>query len=185
MRNLFLIAAAVILLGSGSCFAQVASNSSVIATSPSGVANPLPPVGSTASPLGTIRLNPGALMPTSPTALGSITACPTTGIASLPPTADLGGSAGSPFGTSAISGTCGAPFSPTSPAAPTGSAFSDGAIPLEATEAGGSGLSPLVAVPPPASSAPACSDLTIGQAPNLPSAYDSTGATDAPSVPGC
>ena len=60
---------------------------------------------------------------------------------------DVTTNAAAGFGTSEMSGTCN-PGSPASrPEILTGSEFSDGAVPLIATEAGGLGLSPLIAVP--------------------------------------
>jgi hypothetical protein len=69
--------------------------------------------------------------------------------------------------------------SPTAPAQPAalgipaslapgvGTAFSDAAIPLEATEAGGTaGLSPLISVPPPAISSSGCTGVSTMPAPS-------------------
>ena len=51
--------------------------------------------------------------------------------------------------------------------------FSDGAIPLDATEAGGTGMSPLFAVPPPAPSTASCGNgLTTPDTPGLPTPSD-------------
>jgi len=64
----------------------------------------------------------------------------------------------SPFGTSTMSGIC-SPTTSAQPATPEipassapglGAAYSDAAIPLQATEAGAAGLSPLISVPAPA-----------------------------------
>src|SRR5208282_1296389 len=111
--------------------------------------------------------------------MASSTADSSMDVGGLPGTT-TGTSAIAPFGTSALAGTCSpstpafAPgFSnaapPPSPGTITGSAFSDGAIPLDATEAGGAGLSPMIAVPDAATSGTSCNGgSTIIESPSLP-----------------
>jgi hypothetical protein len=108
-----------------------------------------------------------------------------------------GTSAIAPFGTSALAGTCSPstptiapgfsnPAPPPSPGTITGSAFSDGALPLDVTEAGGAGLSPMIAVPDPATSATSCNGgSTMMATPSLPTLFDNAGATGMSSQFGC
>ena len=187
MRYLYLTTLALVLLGSATSFAQVASSFGNTTTTTVPVATSTSSVPTPGTPLGAIQLNLGT--PISASGLGSISTCPATGITStasnFPVDAtDPTGAGASQFGTSAMS--CGTPSPPSGPGIVTGSAFSDGAIPLGATEAGGSGMSPLVAVPPPAVSAASCSGgLTMLEAPSLPTPYDSAGAAGASSSSGC
>ena len=75
---------------------------------------------------------------------------------------------------------------PPSPGTITGSAFSDGALPLDVTEAGGAGLSPIIAVPDPATSATSCNGgSTMMATPSLPTLFDNAGATSISSPYGC
>jgi hypothetical protein len=60
------------------------------------------------------------------------------------------------FGTSAMSGNCNPSSPASSPGIISGPEFDDGAVPLSATEAGGLGQSPVIAVPPPSTTAPLC-----------------------------
>jgi hypothetical protein len=68
----------------------------------------------------------------------------------------------------------------------TGSAFGDGALPLDATEAGGAGLSPMIAVPEPATSATSCNGgSTMMEGPSLPTLFNNTGVPGILSPYGC
>ena len=179
MQRVFPAAAALILFAGGPTFAQSpttrstalmgVTNPTIRSTAPGGLTNPMPSVGAVGGGLGAIQPNLGSLIPAPGGALGSITTCPMTGMANPTTDTSVGGlpgtttgtSAIAPFGTSALAGTC-SPSTPTiaagfsnavplpSPGTITGSAFSDGALPLDVTEAGGAGLSPLIAVPDPA-----------------------------------
>jgi hypothetical protein len=210
VQRVFPTVAALVLFACGTAFAQVApvpGAPTARSTALMGLTNPMSPVGAVGDGLGAIRPNLGSLIPATGGALGSITTCPMTGMASsttyssmdfsgLPGTT-TGISAIAPFGTSALAGTCTpstpgiAPgFSnaaqPPNPGTITGSAFSDGALPLDATEAGGAGLSPMIAVPDPATSATSCngSSTTI-ESPSLPTLPNNAGATGIPSPYGC
>src|SRR3981189_2460746 len=99
-------------------------------------------------------------------------AVPQFGTLSIPPVAPP---PTSPFGASTPSGTCSptvavqpaGPGIPASLAPGIGAAFSDAAIPLNATEAGGTGgLSPLISVPAPAISSSGCSGVSTMSAPS-------------------
>jgi hypothetical protein len=203
MRRLFLITASVTMIGCGASFAQVGPTSSPAtppAGAPAGVTVSVPPAGASGSTLGAIHLNLAA--PITGISVGTITACPASGaagtVSGLPvdptdpmasgmPTAtataslplsptDPMATETSQFGTSALSGNCSAPLAPPSPAAVDTSTFGDGAVPLSATESGGSGISPLVAVP-----APGCqSSLTATLMP-----YDSNGTIGTFSTSAC
>jgi hypothetical protein len=203
MRRLFLITSSVTLIGCGASFAQVGPISSPAtppAGAPAGVTVSVPPAGASGSTLGAIHLNLAA--PITGISVGTITACPASGaagtVSGLPvdptdpmasgmPTAtataslplsptDPMATETSQFGTSALSGNCSAPLAPPSPAAVDTSTFGDGAVPLSATESGGSGISPLVAVP-----APGCqSSLTATLMP-----YDSNGTIGTFSTSAC
>jgi hypothetical protein len=205
MRRLFFITASVLLLGCGTTFAQVGPASSPAtppAGAPAGGTGFAPPAGSPGSALGAVHLNLGA--PIAGIGVGTITSCPASGMAGtvsgLPvdpsdPTASgmatpaatasfpLGptdplATENSQFGTSALSGNCSPPSAPPSPAAVDTSTFGNGAIPLSVTEGGGSGLSPLIAVP-----APGCpSSLMMPETATLPMPFDSNGTTDTSSA---
>jgi hypothetical protein len=183
------------------------TNPTIRSMAPGGLTNPMPSVGAVGGGLGAIQPNLGSLIPAPGGALGSITTCPMTGMANstTDSSVDVGGlpgtttgtSAIAPFGTSALAGTC-SPSTPTiapgfsnavplpSPGTITGSAFSDGALPLDVTEAGGAGLSPLIAVPDPATSATSCNGgSTMLVTPGLPTLFDNAGATSISSPFGC
>ena len=74
---------------------------------------------------------------------------------------------------------------PPSPGMITGPAFVSGALPLDATEAGGAGLSPMIAVPDPAISATSCNGGSMMMAspslpvetPGQPTLFNNAGAT--------
>jgi hypothetical protein len=198
MRRLFLITASVMLAGCGATFAQVtpASNPArPAAGAPASVTGPA--AGSPGSALGAIHLNLAA--PIAGIGVGTITSCPASamagtvsglpvdpsdptasGMATAPATANfpLGptdplATENSQFGTSASSGNCSPPSAPPSPAAVDTSTFGDGAVPLDVTEGGGSGLSPLIAVP-----APGCqSTLMMPETATPPMPFDSNGTT--------
>jgi len=210
MQRFFPTAAALILFACGTAFAQVASvpgAPTIRSTALIGLTNPMPPVGAVGGGLGAIRPNLGSLIPANGGALGSITICPMTGMASSTtassmdvsglPATTTGISAIAPFGTSALAGSCSpstpgiAPgFSnaaqPPNPETITGSAFSDGALPLDATEAGGAGLSPMIAVPDPGTSATSCNGgSTMIESPSLPTLFNNVGATGISSPYGC
>lgn len=187
MRRLFLTAAAIVSLGCGTCLAQVAAvpnatamPSSTQAPTFPGQANSLPPPGAAANTLGTIQLNLGS--PIVGSGLGAIQICPAGEMAgstaNFPVDAtDATTNAPAGFGTSAMSGSCNAGSPASSPGVISGSEFDDGSVPLSATEAGGSGLSPLIAVPASATPSAAC--------PSSPTPYDSTGAMGTPSESAC
>jgi hypothetical protein len=179
MRNLFLITAAMVLLGGGTSVAQVAPSPGVTAPMRAPVSgSPLTPSPrAVGSPLGSIQLNLGSQI--SASGLGTITTCPAAGIANAAPNfpvdaTDPTGAGASQFGTPALA--CGAALPPSSAGIVTGATFSDGAIPLAATEAGGPGMSPLIAVPPASLSASSCSSgLTMPETSGLPTPPDSAG----------
>ena len=212
MQRVFPVAAALVLFANGTTFAQSPTtrstalmgltNPTIRSTAPGGLTNPMPSVG---GGLGAIQPNVGSLIPAPGGALGSITTCPMTGMANSTTDTSVGGlpgtttgtSAIAPFGTSALAGTC-SPSTPTiapgfsnaapppSPGTITGSAFSDGALPLDVTEAGGAGLSPIIAVPDPATSATSCNGgSTMMATPSLPTLIDNAGATSISSPYGC
>jgi hypothetical protein len=195
MRLLFLTAAAIFSLGSGPSLAQIAAvpnttlpPSSTQVPTFTGLANLSRPAGVVGSTLGAIQLNLGGPIGGSP---GAIQICPTTGTAgasaNFPVDATDATTNGAPgFGTSAVSGTCNAGSPASSPGIITGPEFSDGAVPLSATEAGGSGLSPLIAVPVSATPSASCaSNLSTAETPGLPTPFDSAGAVGIPSQSGC
>jgi hypothetical protein len=202
MKRVFPVAAAAVLFACGTTFAQAPTTRS---TAPMGLTIPTPSVGGVGSGLGVIQPNLGSLIPAVGGALGSITTCPVTGMANSTTDSSLGGlpgtmtgtSAIAPFGTSALAGTC-SPSTPAiapgfsnaaplpSPGTITAPAFGDGALPLDVTEAGGAGLSPMIAVPDPATSAMSCNGgLTMLQTANLPSLFDNAGAIGISSPYGC
>ena len=212
MQRVFAVAAALVLFACGTTFAQSPTTRSTAAmaltnpttrsTAPGGLPNPMPSVG---GGLGAIQPNLGSLIPPPGGALGSITTCPMTGIANPTTDTSIGGlpgtttgtSAIAPFGTSALAGTCSPstptiapgfsnPAPPPSPGTITGSAFGDGALPLDVTEAGGAGLSPIIVVPDPATSATSCNGgSTMMATPSLPTLFDNAGATSISSPYGC
>ena len=195
MRLLFLTAAAIFSLGCGPSLAQIPAvpnttlpPSSTQAPTFTGLANSSRPAGVVASALGTIQINLGSTIGGSP---GAIQICPTirtAGVsANFPVDATDATTNGAPgFGTSAVSGSCNAGSPVSSPGIITGSEFDDGADPLSATEAGGSGLSPLVAVPIiPTPNASCASNLSTAETPGLPTPFDSAGAVGIPSQSGC
>jgi hypothetical protein len=137
-----------------------------------GIRAATPPLGGPAPALGSIQLSLGGLAPPASGTLGTIGPCPTSGIPTspaspaasapinaasgvLPPT-----TVGTAFGLQSTSGACnpivpGAAPTGTAPTDPNAAAnFADGALPLDATESGGGGLSPLVTVPAPSIAAP-------------------------------
>jgi hypothetical protein len=159
MRRLFLIAAAV-MFGCGTSLAQVASlpdttmpPSSTQAPTSTGSTVSIPPAGAPGTALGGIHLN--LVSPLSGGGIGSISTCAANdfaGAASNFPVDETDPTAGATagFNASGMSGICSAPSPPPTIGPVSGSVFSSGAVPLSGTEAGGSGLSPLVAGPFPA-----------------------------------
>jgi hypothetical protein len=203
MKRVFPVAAAAILLACGTTFAQAPTTRS---TAPMALTVPMPSVGAVGSGLGVIQPNLGSLIPAAGSALGSITTCPVTGmVANSTTDSSVGGLPGSmngtsaiaPFGTAVLAGTC-SPSTPaialgfsnaaplSSPGTITASAFGDGALPLDVTEASASGMSPMIAVPDPATSAMSCNGgSTMLQTPSLPSLFDNAGAIGISSPYGC
>ena len=215
MQRLFTTAVALVLFACGTAVAQVAfapvpGAPMTRSMAPTGLTNPVPSVGAVGGALGAIRPNLGSLIRATDGAMGSITACPMTGTADSSmgsnglPGATIGMSAIAPFGTSALAGTC-SPLTPTiapgfsnaapppSPGTIAGPAFVNGALPLDATEAGGAGLSPMIAVPDPATSATSCNGGSMMMAspslpvetPGQPTLFNNAGATGVSSPYGC
>jgi hypothetical protein len=208
MQRLFPTAVALVLFACSTAVAQVAfvpvpGAPTTRSTAPMGLTNPMPSVGAVGGALGAIRPNLGGLTPTIGGTLGSITTCPMTGMGGSTTDSSMdfsglpGTSAIAPFGTSALASTC-SPLTPAiapgfsnaaappSPGMITGSAFGDGALPLDATEAGGAGLSPMIAVPEPATSATSCNGgSTMMEGPSLPTLFNNTGVPGILSPYGC
>jgi hypothetical protein len=194
MRLLFLTAAVISSLGCGTSLAQIAIVPSAT-TPPSSTQAPtfaapanLPfPAGTPGGTLGAIQFNLGSSIAGSTP--GVIQICPATGtagaIANFPVDAtDMTTNAAPGFGTSEMSGTC-SPGSPaSSPEILSGSEFSDGAVPLSATEAGGLGLSPLIAVPG-SPSASCASGFGTSESPGLTAPYYSADVAGTLAQPGC
>jgi hypothetical protein len=201
VRPLFLIAVAIVLFSCGPSLAQIAALPNAMGTTSSttppsstqpptfaGPANvPLPTLPG--GPLGAIQFNLGN--PIVGGAPGAIQICSATGtpgaIANFPvDETDMTTNAAPSFGTSELSGNC-SPGSPaSSPEILSGSDFSDGAVPLTATEAGGLGLSPLIAVPSPGSPSAACiSGSGMLESPGLTAPYYSGDAASTSVEPGC
>jgi hypothetical protein len=158
MRRLLLITAATVLFGCSTSLAQVAG--SYGAPAPQVMT---PPVGSPGTALGAIH--PNLASPLANNSAGSISQCTVSGAGTASnfavDTTDVTASATPGFNASEASAGCGAASSP--PATPglvSGSDFSDGAVPLGSTEAGGSGLSPLIAGPFPQPPTTTCSGDT-------------------------
>jgi len=187
MRLLLLTAVAIVSLGCGTCLAQTAAMPNVTTPPSSTQAPAFPglvtsprPAGGAGSTLGAIQFNLGS--PIGGGTPGGIQICPVTetagATANFPVDAtDATTNAPAGFGTSAMSGSCNAGSPASSPGVVSGSEFDDGSVPLGATEAGGSGLSPLIVVPTSATPSAAC--------PNSPTPYDSAGAMGTPSESAC
>jgi hypothetical protein len=187
MRRLFLVAATIFSLGSETCLAQIAAMPNVTLPPSSTQAPTLPapasssrPAGTAGNALGSLSLNLGSPIGTSTP--GAIQTCPTAetagASADIPVDATDATTNSTPgFGTSAMSGNCIAGSPASSPGIIPTSEFSDGAVPLSTTEAGGLGLSPLIAVPYTAAPSAAC--------PASPTPYVGTGTMTTPSVPAC
>jgi hypothetical protein len=161
LQLLLLTTMAILTLESGMVLAQTAATPSVTAPtastqSPGGISpRPsilTPTVGSPGSALGTIYQNLGIPLSVGGiVGLGTISTC-TADIAS--PNASLPVDVTDPTatGTFSVSETtagCGIVPPPSSPGPIGGSAFSSSTVPLADSEAGSSGLSPLIAVPDP------------------------------------
>jgi hypothetical protein len=182
------IVVAALLSSCGTAFAQTTTGMSGSATSfppalgitsPLGAQGALPPTGNspTGLPLGATEINPGGLSTTPALvcgAAGSSGLAGTSGTSSPVGTSgtfDGGGlaAAGSPGSTGATAG-CTAGVSPNGTASPlstpgaTSTTLDGGTIPLGATELGGGGVSPLIAVPAPSSTTTAMPGVTPGVA---------------------
>jgi len=171
MRRLLLITAAMVLFGCSASLAQVAGSY--------GAAAPqvmTPPAGSPGTALGAIHLNLAS--PLANNGAGNISQCAVNGAgmaANFPVDAtDVTASATPGFNASEASPGCAAASSPPpTPGLVSGSDFSDGAVPLGSTEAGGVGLSPLVAGPVPQLPATTCSgDATTSELTSEPLTSD-------------
>jgi len=192
MRLLFPTAAAIVLLGYGTSLAQVAAvpnttmppistlaPASTQAPAFPGTVNAPQLPGSVAGTLGTAQFNLGS--PIGGRAPGAIQICPVTGTAAatanFPVDAtDATTNAAPGFGTPGMSGSCVAGTPASSPGIITQSQFSDGAVLTGATEAGGPGLSPLIAGPyTPTTS---CASVTAAM-PEVPTPYDSVVAAQS------
>jgi hypothetical protein len=112
---------------------------------------PPPPPGAPGAALGAIHLNLAAPLQANTSAGTTCTATPS----------PIGASDSFPIdmtdATASMTPLCGSSSPPPAPSLLTPLAYGSGVVPLEDTEAGGSGLSPLVVVPIP-SATPACSD---------------------------
>jgi len=161
LQLLLLTTMAMLTLGSGMASAQTAATPGVTAlpasTQPPGGISPrpsvlTPSVGSPGSALGTIYQNLGIPLSVGGiVGLGTISTC-TADIAS--PSASMPVDVTDPTatGTFSVSETtagCGIVPPASSPGPIGGAAFSSSTVPLADTEAGSSGLSPLIAVPDP------------------------------------
>lgn len=167
MRRLFLTTTAIVILGCGASLAQVApmpGGTSAATTPPSstqaptsaGAAISMPPAGSPGSALGAIQ--PSVPSPIPNSGVGTISECAANGTANSAGTAadfpvdatDATASASPGFDASEASPNCAATSSPPpTPGLVSPPDFANGAVPLGTTEAGGSGLSPLIAGPFP------------------------------------
>src|SRR5580704_6637040 len=164
MRLLLLTAVAIVSLGCGTCLAQVAAMPNVTMPPSSTLAPAFPGVANSPHATGSIQICPEAAM------TGSTANFPVDGT-------DATTNAPAGFGTSAMSGNCNAASPASSPGIVSGPEFVDGSVPLSATEGGGSGLSPLIAVPISPAPSAAC--------PSSPTPFDSAGATGTPSESAC
>lgn len=161
MRRWLMVTTILIVLGCGPSLAQTAPASggaAPIAVSP-------PPTGMPGSALGAIQMN--LAPPLAGNSPGNISLCATSGAgpgaASFPvDVTDTSAASSAGFAASEASPGCSAAPPPSGPGLVSGSEFSSGAVPLSATESGGSGLSPLIAVPIPADPAAACNNAASG-----------------------
>jgi hypothetical protein len=191
MQRLLIVTAAIVLLGGSNGFAQTLSapampgapTTSTSASSGLSLNVPTLPGAIGTNSLGAIQNNL-AVNPSN--AIGSIAACPSTSLTSTAASDSATAAATgvvvtptltSPFGTLSPTGNCIASSQPaTTPNVVSGTAFSDAAVPLDATESGAPGLSPLVTVPSPgAACVGSAMPSDTGTPPTL---FDSTGATD-------
>jgi hypothetical protein len=211
MKRFFAIAAATVWLGCGPSFAQTILPG-MGTTTPLGVPGTNSPAGPVGIPLGSTGLMPGGLSPGPLGPLGNTTPC--VGVASSgtgvsgstsgsTTTFDGGGVSGMQAssstatvlanGTSATSGACGG----TSPAGGTasgttastagtvaGSAIGSGAIPLDSTEIGNAGISPMTPLTTPSMTSTPCP--TVGASPIITPSFstlpDGTIALVTPNV---
>jgi hypothetical protein len=164
MRRLLLITAAMVLFNCSTGLAQVGGAPSAMPqVSP-------PPAGSPGSALGAIQ--PSVASPVPNSGVGAISQCTANGTAnSAGTTADFSvdatdatASASSGFDASEASPMCGATSTPPpTPGLVSPPDFASGAVPLGTTEAGGSGLSPLIAGPFPQTPPTTCSGTTTSE----------------------
>jgi hypothetical protein len=155
MRRLLLMTAVMVLFGCGTSLAQVGGAPSAMPqVSP-------PPAGSPGSALGAIQ--PSVTSPVPNSGIGTISQCAANGgdvTADFPVDAtDASASVSPGFDASEASTNCGAASPPPTSGLVSPPDFASGAIPLGSTEAGGSGLSPLIAGPFP-QPPPTCSGDT-------------------------
>jgi hypothetical protein len=195
MRRLSLTAAAVLSVGCGTCLAQTAAMpnvtmppSSTLAPAFPGLTSSSHPAGAAGSTLGAIPFNLG--IPIGGSNAGAIQICPeaeTAGATANFPVDQTDATSNSVpgFGTSTMSGGCSAGSPASSPGIITESVFSSGAVPLSVTEAGGLGLSPLVAVPYSAAPSTSCaSNSGTSESSGLLAPYY-TDVAGTPAQPGC
>jgi hypothetical protein len=163
MRRLLLITAAMVLFGCSTSLAQVGGAPSAMPqVSP-------PPAGSPGGALGAIQ--PSVASPLPNNGGGTISQCAENGTANGAGTAadfpvdatDATASESPGFNASEASTNCGAASPPPTPSLVSPPDFASGAVPLGATEAGGSGLSPLVAGPFPQTPPTTCSGTTTSE----------------------
>jgi hypothetical protein len=168
MRRLLLITAAMVLFGCSTGLAQVGG-----APAPMPQVSP-PPAGSPGAALGAIQ--PSVASPVPNSGVGTISQCAANGTengagtaADFPVDATDATSSASPgFNASEASTNCGAALPPPTPGLITQPDFANGAAPLGTTEAGGSGLSPLIAGPFPQPPATTCSGTTTSELTGTP-----------------
>jgi hypothetical protein len=170
MRRLLLITAAMVLFGCSTSLAQVSG-----APAPMPQVSP-PPAGSPGAALGAIQ--PSVTSPVPNSGVGTISQCAENGTANGAGTAadfpvdgtDATSSASPGFDASEAVTNCGAAsLPPPTPGLVSPPDFANGAVPLGTTEAGGSGLSPLIAGPFPQTPTtpqlptPTCSGATASE----------------------
>src|SRR5262245_29668719 len=174
------------------------------ATSPLGIPGSTSAASAAGIPLGATEINPGGLSPMPVTGsgancVGMIGSSTGTAPAQMAGSATAGASssfdgggltgiaAGNlPYGTAIISSSCASTTGTTSstgiasplanPAANAGSTLNGGTIPLGATEIGSAGVSPMINVPGPDSSATVCAGSSVGG--NSAVATGTSGLTD-------
>jgi hypothetical protein len=187
--HLLLLAAAIALLGTGPGLAQAnVPNVTMPPASTTAGTPSMPPAGRPGSALGAIQTNLANQLGTGVT--GRISTCTADGFPSGTQNfpvdeTDVTAAPSPAFSASEVSVGCAPPAPAPGPGLVAAPAFDNGAVPLDATEAGGLGLSPLIAEPAQApASPPETSGATCDTATTLP---QSAGATTViTSVPlGC